>query len=89
MIGKPIHLGKNQLRTRVSCFTGDWTECGVQSHLLSRNTREVECVRCRKTRKFKQMQRIANASALGFVNINPVCWRGHLNGIETKIPELQ
>jgi hypothetical protein len=34
-----------------------------------------------------EQQRIAIAEACGIENTNHVCWRGHLNGIEVRVPD--
>ena len=86
-LGRPHHLESHRK---------GWAVCGAQSpYMVEKGTANVSCFRCRKTKVFKchaafekleRLQRIANAVELGFVNINPVCWRGHLNGIETRVP---
>jgi len=87
MPGRPTHLAGH---------IAGWAVCGVQSRdMVEKGTAAVSCRRCRKTKVFKchaafekveRLQRIARAVELGFENINPACWRGHLNGIETRIP---
>jgi hypothetical protein len=48
MIGRPVHLKRKG--------GSNWTACGTQSDLAAWDCRDVECLRCRKTKLWK-MQR--------------------------------
>lgn len=51
MIGRPIHLQRTG-------FTS-WGECGAQSSLQTLDWRAVECVRCRRTRRYRDIRTAA------------------------------
>jgi hypothetical protein len=47
MIGRPVHLGVGNR---------DWTACGKQSELSTGDCRRVECLLCRRTRRWRTLK---------------------------------